>query len=93
MLKGLGIRETEEMPLLETLTLQVAPTIAKTVLKIWLKDSKSISEASSSLVDIFNSITTDVVAQQRGRRQFEEISEKIVQNLIPIFHYRTHFCL
>ncbi|HVM59852.1 MAG TPA: hypothetical protein VMV72_03215 [Verrucomicrobiae bacterium] len=61
------------MTLLETLTLAVGPAIAKAILKIWLKDEHITLDAASALVDAIKSRTTDVIAQQQARRQFEAI--------------------
>jgi hypothetical protein len=73
------------MGLLETLALQVGPAVGKALLKCWLKDSKFAAEVSSSLVDLLKSKTTDIIAQQRGKRQFEDIGERIALSLKPIF--------
>jgi hypothetical protein len=61
------------MPLIEALTLQVGPAIAKSILKVWLKDRKFASDIASSLMDLLKSKTADVIAQRRASRQFEEI--------------------
>jgi hypothetical protein len=50
------------MALLETLTLQVGPAIAKAILKFWLKDSRVASDITASLMDFIKSKTTDVIA-------------------------------
>ena len=73
------------MPLLETLALQVGPTIAKSILKLWLKDSGVASDVTSSLVDILKLKTTDAIAQRRAQRQFEEIGENVAESLLPVF--------
>jgi hypothetical protein len=73
------------MALLETLTLQVGPAIAKAILKFWLKDQKFASDIASSLLDLIKSKTADVIAQRRAVRQFEEIGEKVAENLLPVF--------
>jgi hypothetical protein len=73
------------MTLVETLALTVGPTIAKAILKSWLKDSDIALNTTSSLVDLLTSKTKDKIAQQRGRRQFEEIGEKVAESLLPLF--------
>jgi hypothetical protein len=73
------------MPLIEALTLQVGPAIAKAILKFWLKDRKFASDIASSLVDLLKSKTTDVIAQRRASRRFEEIGEKVAESLLPVF--------
>jgi hypothetical protein len=73
------------MALVEALTLQVGPAIAKAILKIWLKDRKFASDIASSLVDLIKSKTADVMAQRRANRQFAEIGENVAENLLPVF--------
>jgi len=67
------------------MVIEVGSAIAKSILKLWLKDSTIAQDVTSSLVDLIKSRTSDVIAQQRGRRQFEEIGEKVAESLIPIF--------
>ena len=64
------------MGLLESLALAVGPAIAKAILRSWLDDSDILASTSTSLVDLLARKTKDIIAQQRGRRQFEEIGEK-----------------
>jgi hypothetical protein len=73
------------MPLLETLAIKVSSSIAKAILKRWLKDSPVTEAASSSLIDIIQSKTNDILAQRRGNRQFEEIGERVAMSFLPIF--------
>ena len=73
------------MPLIDILTLQVGAAISKGILKHWLKDSTFLADASANLVDVLKIVTTDVIAQQKGRRQFEEIGESVAQSLMPLF--------
>ena len=73
------------MPLLETLIVSVGPTIAKSILGLWLKDSEIASDISKSFVDVIAAQTNDVVARQRAKRQFEEIGEKVAISLEPLF--------
>jgi Leucine-rich repeat (LRR) protein len=75
------------MGLVEIFTLHLAPAIAKGILKIWLKDSSLTKDISSSLVDIIAYKTKDVFAQRAAKRKFEEIGERVVENLLPIFEY------
>src|SRR5947209_13889231 len=72
------------MPLLEALTIDVGASIAKSILKIWLK-SDIATDASASIVDVLKSRTTDRLAQQRARQQFEKIGEKVGESLLPLF--------
>jgi hypothetical protein len=72
------------MALIETLTLQVGPAIAKAILKVWLKDRRLAADIASSLVDLIKSKTADVIAQRRASRQFEEIGERVAESLLPV---------
>ena len=72
------------MALLEIVTMEVGAAIAKSIIKLWLKDS-TLDDVSSSIVDLLKSHTSDVLAQRRGQRQFETIGEKIAENLLPLF--------
>jgi hypothetical protein len=76
------------MALLEALTLQVGPAIAKAILKFWLKDRKVASDTVSSLVDLIRSKTADVLAQRRSSRQFEGIGEKVAESLYQFLRWR-----
>jgi len=73
------------MPLIETLSLELGSSIAKALLKSWLKNSDMAVDASSSLVDVLKSWTADKTTQRRAQRQFEEIGEKVGESLLPIF--------
>src|SRR6266571_5038119 len=73
------------MPLAEIITIEVGAAIAKAILKLWLKDSALGMDLSSSLVDLLKSQTSDVLAQRRGQRQFDAISEKVGESLLPLF--------
>src|SRR2546421_5821152 len=73
------------MPLFEAVTIEVGAAIAKSILKLWLKDSMLGGDISSSIIDVLKSRTSDVLAQRRGQRQFDVIGEKIGENLLPLF--------
>jgi len=73
------------MPLIETVTIGVGSAIAKSILKLWLKNVPFGGDASSSLIDILKTKTSDVLAQRRGQRQFEAIGEKVGESLLPLF--------
>ncbi len=75
--------------LLETLTLALAPAIAKAILKFWLRESSIAQDVTSDILDLIRSKTDDVIAQQRAKRQFEEIGARVVDNLIPIFQAKN----
>jgi len=73
------------MALTETLLLQVGPAIAKTILRLWLKPIDAGVGLGTDIVDILKGKTSDVVAQQRAKRQFEAIGEKVAESLEPVF--------
>lgn len=73
------------MAILETVLLTLGPALAKAILKVWLKDSTVASEVSESVVDLLKSKTQDVIAQQRAKRQFESIGEKVAENIFQTF--------
>jgi hypothetical protein len=72
------------MPLLEKLTLTLAPAIAKALLKIWFKGDPLAEGIGVGLVDFLKTKTDDIRAQQRGKRQLEEIGELIAESLLPV---------
>ena len=73
------------MPLLEALTIDVGTSIAKAILKRWLGGNDLISDAADSALDILKAHTSDRIAQQRAKRQFESIGEKVGESLLPVF--------
>ena len=73
------------MALLETLMIEVGTSIAKSILKVWLKDSNIASDASSSITDALKSWTKDRIAQRRAEQQLLTIGEKVGESLLPIF--------
>jgi hypothetical protein len=73
------------MALLETLMFEVGTSIAKSILKVWLKDSDMAFDASASIMDALKSWTTDRIAQHRAEQQLLAIGEKVGESLLPIF--------
>lgn len=73
------------MPLLEVLTIEVGGAIAKSIVKLWIKDSDLWTDISSTVIDVLKGKTKDVLAQRKGNRQFEEIGEKVGESLLPLF--------
>src|SRR6266581_3672147 len=61
------------MPLAEAVTIEVGAAIAKSIFKLWLKDSQLGGDISSSLIDLLKTKTSDALAQRRGQRQFDII--------------------
>lgn len=86
-IEGLGRKETSpetHFMLLTDLSIEIGPAIAKSILKLWLKDLNIVVDAASTVIDMLKSKTTDRVAQKRGQRQFEAIGEKVGESLLPI---------
>ena len=49
-----------------------------------MKDSELGQDISSNLIDLVGSKTSDTLAQRKGNRQFEDIGDKISENLLPL---------
>lgn len=73
------------MGLIEILTLEVGATVAKAILKVWLKPNESLNNLGDSFVDIIKSKIPDLMAQRNGLRQFEAIGDKVAESLLPVF--------
>ncbi|MBZ5729443.1 MAG: hypothetical protein LAP87_31265 [Acidobacteriia bacterium] len=73
------------MPLLETLILTVAPSIAKTVLKLWAADDNLASEGGASTIDILAKVIPEIRARKEADRQLAAIGEKAAESLMFIF--------
>ena len=72
--------------LLSVLIKGVGSGIAKGILNIWLKDENMPKEIAKNIVSILAAKTNDVIAQGSGKRQFEEIRDKVALSLLPIFN-------
>ena len=73
------------MPLAEIVIIEVGSAIAKSLLQLWMKDIPIASDASSSILEILKSYTTDKISQWKGQHQFEAIGVKIGESLLPLF--------
>jgi hypothetical protein len=73
------------MALIETLIGTVAPSITKTVLKLWAADHKAIVESGTSAVDILAKVIPDILARKEADRQFAAIGERAAQSLQFVF--------
>jgi len=71
--------------LLEALVVGVGGAVAKGILKTWLHDSHIIADVSTSIVDIFGKVGLDFAASRRLNREFDEIADKVADNLAPFF--------
>jgi len=73
------------MALSTTLALSVGPAIAKSILKIWLKDADLLQNVSESLIDLVGQKTKDVFTRKKAERQFQDIGDRVAQGLEPLF--------
>jgi GTPase SAR1 family protein len=83
----MNLEGEKAMLLVETLAIEVGSSIAKSVLKLWLKDYNVVTDASSSIIDMLKDRTSDRLAQRKAQRQFEEIGERVGQSLLPLFEF------
>ena len=74
-----------DMPLIETLAIGVGSSIAKAILKLWLKDNSIAIDAGTTIIDIVKTRTSDKLSQRKAQREFDEIGERVGQSLLPIF--------
>jgi hypothetical protein len=79
------VKENFVMAIIEVLTVELGSSIAKAILKIWLRDHSIASDITSDLLGLIKGKTRDILAQHRAKRQFEAIGEKVAENLLPIF--------
>ena len=75
------------MPALATLTLSLGAIIAKTVLKLWLKNSQIASDTSAELVDLVKSAIPDFATQRSITQQFERLADEVAQKMLPYFEH------
>ena len=73
------------MALSEALVLSVGPAVATAILKVWLKDSNLLQDVGASVIDAIKAKISDTYAQQKAKRQFEEVGERVAQALQPLF--------
>jgi NACHT domain len=71
------------MAFLTAAAIEIGKAVAKSIFKFWLKDSALGQDISSSLIDLVESRTSDALAQRKGARQFEDIGDKITEDLLP----------
>src|SRR5260370_42535866 len=70
------------MAFLTAAAIEIGKAVAKSIFKFWLKDSALGQDISSSLIDLVESRTSDALAQRKGARQFEDIGDKITEDLL-----------
>src|SRR5260221_13732275 len=69
---------------LTTVAVVVGKATAKAIFKHWVKDS-TLDNVSSDLIDLIAAKTSNVLAQRKGYRQFEEIADQVSESLLPLF--------
>lgn len=74
-----------KMPIAETLTLTLGPVLAKSILRLWLKDQTLLVDLSASVIDLLSLQTQDKLLQRKGERQFQAIGDSIAETLLPIY--------
>jgi len=78
------------MAILETLTFNLAPIVAKSILALWFRSEDFAVDASSDLIDLVRSASGNIRAQQRLRRQFEEIGERVADSFVRFLEVEAH---
>jgi hypothetical protein len=73
------------MTLPATLAVSVGPAIAKAILKLWLKDKPFLESIGESINDLISAKTKDVFEKKKAERQFQEIGDRVAQNLFHLF--------
>jgi tetratricopeptide (TPR) repeat protein len=72
------------MPAVET-TLIIGTAVAKSLLKLWLKDNPVAEGVGGSVIDLLKSKVADRDAQRRGAQLFEQIGREVASSLKPLF--------
>ncbi len=72
------------MSLFAAAAIEIGKAIAKSIFKLWVKDSELGNDIASNLIDLLGSKTSDILAQRKGNRQFEEIGDKISESIRPL---------
>lgn len=59
--------------------------ISKVIMKVWLNDNPGADILGESILDIVSNFTNDAMKARKIARDFEEIGDKITENLMPVF--------
>lgn len=65
--------------------LLLGAAVVKTACKIWLKDNAIAADAAIGLVEIIQAKVSDVREQRRLRRLFEDLEERVADNVVTSF--------
>ena len=71
--------------LIEILVVTIGHAIAKSLVKIWLKDTLIGETVTESILDLLKGKTSDLIAARKGSRLFEEVGDKVAKSLEPTF--------
>jgi hypothetical protein len=78
------LKEKIRMSLLTSAAIIVGKEAAKSIFKFWVKDPGLGQDISSDFIDLIASRTEDELAQRKGNREFQDIGDKIAENLLPL---------
>src|SRR2546425_5188117 len=78
------MRNKFPMSFLTVAAIEIGKAVTKSIFKFWLKDSALGENISSSLIDLVGSKTSDELARRKGYRQFEDIGDKISEDILPL---------
>jgi hypothetical protein len=76
--------EGVSMGLIEILTIRIGSSVAKSVLRLWLKDVSIASDAAIGVADILEKQVPSFMERRRAQRQFEGMAEEIATRLAPL---------
>ena len=72
-------------PTIEILITTIGFAVAKSLVKVWMKEFVVVEEIAGSILDLLKGRTSDLIAARKGSRQFEEIGDRVAKSLEPIF--------
>src|SRR5690348_11771423 len=77
--------QSHQMSLSEIVILEIGPAIAKAIFQAWTTHTSTDSNTAFSIDDPIGSRIEGRISQQKMRRQFEGIGERIGESLLPVF--------
>jgi hypothetical protein len=73
------------MPILSLVTYAIGPSIAKAILKLWLKDQSILPDVIPDLLDLLKSAAQGERDAHQAARRIEDLGVQVVQQLQPVF--------
>ena len=73
------------MTLAEVAVVHLGPALAKAILKVWLKEQPSLQVVGEGIVGLVSAAIKDRSKVRKAERRFEEIGERVAENLVPYF--------